>query len=78
MIGRLKKPLILVLLSLSLVNVSGCSKKSYFETYIERLERLLGERIQSPTKLTSVPLPRHVVADKKPSVTSIDLLDFLG
>ena len=78
MIGRLKKPLILVLLSLSLVNVSGCSKKSYFETYIERLERLLGERIQSPTKLTSVLLPRHVVADKKPSVTSIDLLDFLA
>ena len=78
MIELLKKLLIFFLLSLSLMNIFGCSKKSNFETYIERSERLLGERIQSPTSLTSAALPRHVVIDKKSSVTSIDLLDFLA
>ena len=74
----LKKFLLFFLLSIFLLNSFGCSKKSYFETYIERLEILLGARIQSPTNLISVALPRRVVTDKKSRSTSIDLLDFLA
>ena len=78
MIELLKKLFAFFLLSFFLMNIFGCSKKSNFEAYIERSERLLGKRIQSPTSLISAALPRHVVIDKKSSGTSIDLLDFFS
>ena len=78
MIAWGKKFLFFCFFFLSLANLVGCSKKSYFDTYVERLENLLGETIQKPRNLAANSFPRQVVANQKNSVTSINLLDFLA
>ena len=78
MIAWVKKFLFFCFFFFSLANLIGCSKKSYFAIYVERLENLLGETIQKPRNLASSFLPQKIVADQKNSVTSINLLDFLA
>ncbi len=78
MIECSKRILMFCFFSFSLLNLTACSKKSYFDTYVERLERVLGEPIKNPGNLTPGTFPRQVVASQKNSVTSIDLLEFLS
>ena len=78
MIERLKKFLIFFIFFCSLLNLSACSKTSYFDTYVGRLEHLLGENVKGAEKLVSSSLPRQVVVSQESSVASIDLLDFLA
>ena len=78
MIERCKNIFMFCFLSFSLLSLTACSKKSYFDIYVERLERLLGETIQKPrTPVLSV-FPRQVVVGQKKSVNSISLLEFFG
>ena len=56
----------------------AAQKKVILKLILSVWSACLGKEFRVPQSLTSVLLPRHVVADKKPSVTSIDLLDFLA
>ena len=78
MITWVKKILFFCFFFSSLTNIIACSKKSHFDTYVERLENLLGETIKKPGNFASSSLPRQIVVNKKDSATSIDLLDFLA
>ena len=64
MIERCKK-FMFCFLSFSLLSLTACSKKSYFDIYVERLERLLGETIQKPrTPVLVFSLGRSLSAKK--------------
>ena len=78
MIRKLRELFIFCFVVFSLSNLTACSKKSYFDIYVERLESLLEETIPNPKNLSPSVLPRQIVLNQKSAELSIDLLDFLA